>query len=203
MDERTDAARLLGLIAASRTDLRQRTTLNDRFVCRLLAVTYLLGFGGQYLVATLAPQLTAPASFILVLVGSAAVFVILAHSFSQYHGVRGRAARRPSFFGAAWLIALVLTLTATVLISVLFPVVDVLRIAYVISTVLIGLMYAAVGLALGGRMDLTLGCWLVGTGVVAGLTPMPTTMLVIALLAGLGFFLASRSTAHADPEAAR
>lgn len=203
MDDRTDAARQMELINASRTDLRQKTTLNDRFIYRLLAVTYLLGFGGQHLVAVIAPQFTDPASIILALTGSAAVFVILAHSFSQYHGVRGRAARRPSLFGAAWLIALVLTLTATVLISILYPAVDVLRMAYVISTVLIGLMYAAVGLVLGGRIDLTLGCWLVGTGVIAGLTPMPTTMLIIALLASLGFFLASLTLSHLNSGAAR
>lgn len=80
MDDRTDAARQMELINASRTDLRQKTTLNDRFIYRLLAVTYLLGFGGQHLVAVIAPQFTDPASIILALTGSAAVFVILAHS---------------------------------------------------------------------------------------------------------------------------
>lgn len=190
--EREEAARLVAMLDDDRTRVRERTRMNDRLVYRLLGATYLLGFGGQYLVSMFMPSLALPAGIVVALAGSGALFVILSHAYAQVNGLRGKAARRPGLFGAAWLIGLVLTLAATVLVSALLPAIDALRVIYVVSVVLIGLIYAGIGIALGGRTDLRLGCWLIGTGIIAALMPMPVTMLAIAILAGLGFFLAAR-----------
>lgn len=198
-DHRENAAHLYQMVKDSRADINRKIRLDDRLVYRVLAATYLIGFGGQYLITVLTPSVAGPAGVFVALAGSVALFVILAHSYTRYNGIRGNASRKPGFFGTAWVIALVLTLTAMILTSTLFPEADILRIAYVTSTVLIGLMYTAAGIVLGGRTELLLGCWLIGTGIIASLLTMPTLLLIIALLTSIGFITAS--TAHNDREA--
>lgn len=199
LSEREEAARLVAMLDGDRARVRERTRMNDRLVYRILAATYLLGFGGQYLVTALVPSLALPAGIVVALIGSGALFAILSHTYAQVNGVRGQAARRPGLFGALWLIVLIVTLAATALLSVLLPAVEALRVIYVVGVVLIGLMYAGIGIALDVRVDLRLGCWLIGTGIIVALLPMPTTMLAIAILGSLGFFLASRaSTSHSS-----
>ena len=202
LNEQEEAARLVAMLDGDRARVRARTRMNDRLVYRALAATYLLGFGGQYLVTVLAPNLALPAGIIVAVVGSVALFMILAHAYRQVNGVRGDAARRPGLFGAVWLLVLALTLAATALVSVLLPAADTLRVLYVTGVALIGLMYAGVGIALGVRTDLRLGCWLIGTSIIAALLPMPATMLGIAALASIGFFLASRAQ-PSQPETAQ
>lgn len=77
----------------------------------------------------------------------------------------------------------------------LLPAIDALRVIYVVGVVLMGLMYAGIGVALGVRTDLRLGCWRIGTGIIATLLSTPATMLAIAILGGLGLLLASRASA--------
>lgn len=193
VNERNEAIGLVAMLDQDRARVRDRTRMNDRLVYRILGVTYLLGFGGQYLVTALTPGLALPAGIVVTIAGSGALCVILTHAYARVNGVRGHTARRPGLLGVAWLIVLVLTLAVTALTSALLPAADALRVIYVAGVVLIGLMYAAIGIALGGRTDLCLGCWLVGTGIITALLPMPATLLGIAILASLGFFLASRA----------
>lgn len=188
-DEHIEATENLRRIQEYRQTFRQQTQLNDRFVYLVLAATYLLGFGGQYILTTEFPEIADRSSVVVAAVGSLALFIILAHSYKQYKGVRGSASIKPTYFGVAWLIGLIVTLAATILISAQFPGIEVMHVAYATSCVLIGVIYACAGIFLSSRKQLILGCWLIGVGIISSMLGMPLMLLTIGVLASVGFLV--------------
>ncbi|MFV0405486.1 MAG: hypothetical protein ACK5LN_01480 [Propioniciclava sp.] len=197
-DDRVEATENLRRIEEYRHTFRQRTQLNDRFVYVILAATYLLGFGGQYVVTLVSPALAEKSSFVVAVVGSLALFIILAHSYKQYKGVRGSASLKPTYFGVSWLIGLVVTLAATILISAQFPDLEVMHVAYATSCMLIGVIYACGGIFLSSRRELFLGCWLIGVGVASSMLNMPLMLLTIAVLSAVGFLICAARPSNAS-----
>ncbi|QIM15189.1 hypothetical protein G7067_00195 [Leucobacter insecticola] len=186
-DEDIEASEELRQIEEDRHSFRQRTQLNDRFVYAILAATYFMGFGGQYFLTIVFPDFAMKSGIAVAIVGSLALFIIFSHSYKQYKGIRGNASKKPTYFGIAWLIGLIVTLSATVLISARLPVTEVMHFAYAASCMLIGIIYACSGIFLTTRKELLLGCWLIGVGVVSSILSMPLMLLAIGVLAALGF----------------
>ena len=74
LDHRDSAAEELRRIEDYRKSFRQSTRFDDRFACRMLAGTYLLGFGGQYLAMILFPSFADKSGTVLMTVGSARAY---------------------------------------------------------------------------------------------------------------------------------
>lgn len=147
----------------------------------------MLGFGDQFLITRASPALDGRSGIVLAAVGALAVLVILAHSMRRYGGLRGSAIRAPAYFGACWLVALLLTVAATFLIAARFPRLDPLSVAYPGSSVLIGVIYALAGVSLRARREFLLGCWMIAVGGASSMLAMPLMALSIGVLAAVGF----------------
>ena len=197
-EKRIDAADELRKINELRQEFRKHTQLNDKLVFAVLAVAYLLGFDGQYVVAILFPHLMRYAGFMVAALGSLALFLILLHSFRRYKGIRGGTAARPTFFGVAWLLGLFITMVIVVLISIQCPKCGVAQIAYISSCLMIGLMYACGGVLLSIRRDFFLGLWLIGVGALGGILGMPILLLIIGTLGSLGFLVCAFTSPSMD-----
>lgn len=188
-EDPSEAVKNLQRIEEYRLNFRRRTQLNDRFVYIVLAATYLLGFGGQFFISVFAPAFSERSSIVVAIVGSLALFVILNHSYKRYRGVRGSASLKPTYFGVAWLVGLVATLTATILISAQFPGIQVMNVAYATSCVLIGLMYSCAGIFMSNRRELFLGFWLIGVGILSSTLGIPLMLLTLGTLSAAGFIV--------------
>ncbi|MDO4901797.1 hypothetical protein [Actinomyces sp.] len=185
-DERDEAAAIVERIDELRTAFRRRTQINDRFIYLLLAATYLLAFGGQYALQQAFPGIGGT-GWMVAVIGPVSLLVILTHSFKQYDGIHGETARRPTFFGIAWLFGLVLTLSITATVGAQLPVDDVEHIAYATSCIFMGAIYFLSGTYFGGRQESILGLWLITVGGVGMLLGMPLMLPTIGVLSAAGF----------------
>ncbi|WP_147681497.1 hypothetical protein [Actinomyces ruminicola] len=185
-DERDEAAAIVEHIDELRTAFRRRTQINDRFIYLLLAATYLLAFGGQYALQQAFPGIGGT-GWMVAVIGPVSLLVIFTHSFKQYDGIHGQAARRPTFFGIAWLIGLVLTLSITAAVGARLPVDGVEHIAYATSCIFMGAVYFLSGAYFGGRQESILGIWLITVGAIGMLLGMPLMLPTIGGLSAAGF----------------
>lgn len=193
-DERDDAATIVAHIDEIRASFHRRTQTNDRFIYLLLAMTYLFGFGGEYTIQRAFPTIGGRGVTVAI-AGLVSLLIIFAHSFKQYRGVHGYAARRPAVFGVAWLIGLVLTALIGAAVGALMRPDDVEYVAYGTSCILMGAIYAFSGIYLyNSRKELILGLWLIAVGIVSMLLGMPLMLLIIGVLAAAGFLVCALAT---------
>lgn len=205
LDHRDSAAEELRRIEDYRKSFRQSTRFDDRFACRMLAGTYLLGFGGQYLAMILFPSFADKSGTVLMTVGSCAVFVVFRHSLRQHAGISGRAIRKSIYFGSAWLVCMAVVSAVIALIVARLPGLDVIgvtRIVYAVACVLTGFMYIIGGILFHDRSELSLGGWLIVVSVFSALLGMPLMLLSIAVLSALGFLGLAFVRSCADQRAA-
>lgn len=172
--------------------------ISNRFSYLVLAATALLSFFVQHLLQSMGVEWAKWIGIAVAVLGALIVFAVLRGTPWAKRKVRGQVRLRPLALGGIWLIALGLTSFILWVLSLSYPQLNVVQLSYPLSGVIIGGIYAWVGLAKGLHKELFLGLWLIGVGLIGAVFEMPNMLLVIGGLSALGFLVAAWPSPSAD-----